>query len=619
MKKLCCVALVLLWAGRSYAVFDDVSFRMQGINQDLAGIVSDEYTDTFSVNPADLINVKGYRLYTNFANLSGKNDRAFRDAGPGLGGTGGADFLLGGFGNPFTRRLPRSQMGGFFSQTSSINPGTNTMGGTGESINNLTVNTDSNADGDFGDAGDTILTTNRSAKREAEDGSTDFQLLYAQKIDNSLKIGFQFVPQFYSSEEPILGSYYRNNTTIGTPNTVTFEDSSLSAKETFSNLAFQLGGGVRWKMFDSLDFGGTLNITPIINEQKREASATIRIDNTAGGANPITAEATAVDGNLHTIPGGYGVTAGSPVTAGFGFTGGSFFTGLGLSGNEIGKNSSKGIGFGLSVDSHFYQSKKVKFVGRMAVNSASLSVDGDLSQPYTETLRSRTLAGDKQTVNNDTKWTVGGDDKTTAFALTLGSEVKMPEDVTFAYGLIYANLANQENLDWSRSLSNTTVYDRSNDGFDNSAASGDSRTTVTDNNGGNTLNETKTNTIIIPLGMEAKITKRMVLRLGVSHQIADTKSKSETQITRDDLQLTRTETGGATTEARTAASTTTKATIVPNRHDKDRTTQYYYGAGFAWNENLYFDVLNFSGASDGANSAGLLDLGAWRLGLTLMF
>lgn len=616
MKRLVWLLLVLVWAGKTYAVFDDVSFRMQGINQDLAGVVSDQYTDIFSVNPADLLNVQGYRLYTNFANLNGKNDRAFRDAGPGLGGQGGADFLLGGFGNPFKRRLPRSQMGAFFSQTSSIVPGINTMGSSGKEIYNTAENEDTSGDGDFGDLGDAIVTTNCSAKRETEANSTDYQLLYAQKINNSLKVGFQFVPQFYSSEEPILGSYYYNDTTIGTPNTSTFEDSSLSAKETVSNNSFLLSGGARWKMSDSLDFGGTLNITPIMNEQKRDSSATIRLDNTAGGANPITTEATAVDGDLLT---GLGVAADSPVTAGFDFTGGDFFTGMGLSGDEIGKNSSKGIGFGLSVDSRFYQTKEMKFVARLAVNSQSLNVDGNLSQPYTVNQRSAMVAGDKQTINNDTKWTVGGDDKTTVFALTLGSEVKMPSNVTFGYGLIYSNLTNEENLDWSRTLQNTTVYDSANNGFENSVTSGDSRTTITDNDAGNTLNQTKRNTISIPLGLETKVTKRLVLRLGVTHQIADVKTKSESKTTRNELETTVTEAGGMTTTAYSAAVTTTEATIGPNTHNKLRTTQYFYGAGFAWNENLYFDILNFSGASDGADSAGLLDLGAWRLGLTLMF
>ncbi len=88
----------------------------------------------------------------------------------------------------------------------------------------------------------------------------------------------------------------------------------------------------------------------------------------------------------------------------------------------------------------------------------------------------------------------------------------------------------------------------------------------------------------------------------------------------DDLQATITETAGAINPPTySASSTTTEATIVPSTHNKLRTTQYFYGAGFAWSENLYFDILNFSGANDGTDSAGLLDLGAWRMGLTFIF
>ncbi|MDI6783480.1 MAG: hypothetical protein QME64_05215 [bacterium] len=66
----------------------DVSLRLEGLSPDFAGLVDDEYTD-FWVNPVDILNVKGGRLYTNLSNYITGNETQF-------GGASANEYLIGG-------------------------------------------------------------------------------------------------------------------------------------------------------------------------------------------------------------------------------------------------------------------------------------------------------------------------------------------------------------------------------------------------------------------------------------------------------------------------------------------------------------------------------------------
>lgn len=66
----------------------DVSLRLEGMSPAFQGLVDDEYTD-FWVNPTDILNVKGGRLYTNLSNDVNGLETQF-------GGASADEYLIGG-------------------------------------------------------------------------------------------------------------------------------------------------------------------------------------------------------------------------------------------------------------------------------------------------------------------------------------------------------------------------------------------------------------------------------------------------------------------------------------------------------------------------------------------
>jgi hypothetical protein len=94
MKKLLTLLVIALCATSiGYAQFfgsevKDVSLRLEGMSPEFAGLIDDEYTDIW-VNPADILNVKGGRLYTNLSNYVTGEETQF-------GGASADEYLIGG-------------------------------------------------------------------------------------------------------------------------------------------------------------------------------------------------------------------------------------------------------------------------------------------------------------------------------------------------------------------------------------------------------------------------------------------------------------------------------------------------------------------------------------------
>ncbi|MGM0568774.1 MAG: hypothetical protein ACQESB_06115 [Elusimicrobiota bacterium] len=63
------LSMTMLLGGSAFAGISEVSRRSMGINPNLTGIISDEYTDFMSVNTANITEVQGYRIYTQLSNL----------------------------------------------------------------------------------------------------------------------------------------------------------------------------------------------------------------------------------------------------------------------------------------------------------------------------------------------------------------------------------------------------------------------------------------------------------------------------------------------------------------------------------------------------------------------
>jgi hypothetical protein len=166
-------------------------------------------------------------------------------------------------------------------------------------------------------------------------------------------------------------------------------------------------------------------------------------------------------------------------------------------------------------------------------------------------------------------------------------------------------------FDWTLSSRLVAIYDQNNDGFNNVAGSADYRDTITETEDGRSENKTETSTIQIPIGLELRTIKKFPIRLGVTHQIQSTKTTATTEINNPANRTTVTDENGGTVTSYDASgvrsiSSTTQTTDI-------RTTQYYYGIGYEWSENLVFDVLGIAGGDS------VFDLNDWRIGATFRF
>ena len=641
MRKLLSLLLVAGMASSSFAQFSSTSMRIDGINPNLVGIVADEYSDALSI--------KGYRIYTNLSNLHDGNlgaDRAL--SGAPNGALGRNTFMLGAFGNPLSGKIP-GQMGLFYDAAGGIESKLNQLNQWGDSIDNATTQTDTGGNGSVADAGDTSLTVKQTAKRERDAGYSSINALYAlqTKLMGGMKLGFNLAYMsaadagnaaglMYSGEEEINATYDRTFTTYGTPDVSLTQSQSQEAKETFKNSTLNLGVGGRIELTQKMDFGATLDITPVSIKQERDSLVNIFIDNTAGAASPITADVTMVDGTQY-ITNGFGATAGTvDIPGGFDWTNniaGNQFMGpndemniVGYTfGNEIGSYKTSGTQFGLSADTHYQLTDMVKLVGRLRFTSLPGKLDASLSLPFTQTLRSAGLdanrgtagdnvAGDLSVLANDTTTDISSGKWTNdTIGLTAGGEAKLKKNIILGFGLSYSVRNIETKYTWSQNDSSVYTYDRDNDGFSNTVASGDGRITQTDANTGTVRQKTDSSTLQLPIGFELHPWPKMPVRLGVTHQIARTKSTNTTTLVADGQVRTVTEIGGTNTTTYAGGSTVTSNETTAVFTDVSRSTRFFYGMGYQWSENLTFDFLGIASGND------VLDLKDWRIGATLVF
>lgn len=649
MRKLLSLLLIAGMASSSFAQFSSTSMRIDGINPNLVGIVADEYSDALSINTADMLSIKGYRVYTNLSNLHDDNlgaDRALNGAPNGVAGV--TTFMLGAFGNPLSGMIP-GQMGLFYDAAGGITSKTNQLGDLGDSVLNATTQTDNDGNGALSDAGDTSLTVNQSAKRELDSGYGSINALYAleTKLLGGMKLGFNLAymtaanaggaaGQLNSGEEEINATYDRTFITYGTPNVTVTQNQSQEAKETFKNSTINLGVGGRVELNKKMDVGATLDITPVSIKQERDSLVSILIDNTAGAANPVTADVTMTDGSQY-IANGFVPTAGTVnIPAGFAWTNntaGNQFMGPNdemniagyTTGNEIGSYKTSGTQFGLSADTHYALTDMVKLVGRLRFTSLPGKLDSSMSLPFTQTLRGAGLdanrgtagdnvAGDLSVLANDTTYDISGGKWTNdTIGLTAGGEAKLKKNIILGFGLNYSINNIETKYNWTQNDSSVYTYDRGNDGFSNTVAAGDQRVTQTDENSGTVRQKTESSTLQLPIGFELHPWPKMPVRLGVTHQIARTKTTNTTTVVSDGQVETVTEVGGTTTTTYVGGSTVTGNESTCVTTDVTRTTRFYYGMGYQWSENLTFDFLGIASGND------VLDLNDWRIGATLLF
>ncbi|MBU2531054.1 MAG: hypothetical protein KKD35_08480 [Elusimicrobia bacterium] len=537
MKKtlILIAGLFCLTAANVFAV-ENVSFRLKGMHGDFEGLVKDEYTDMMYM-PYNILEIDGYRLYTNLSNLStgttgtemALDETAFSANQYLIGGV--APF--GGFG----------KLGFIYGADSSLTPQTirdesgASIGYTGEYEYIDDDKANSTYDRTYG-------------KAERETLKSDISYLLGFQPVDVIKFGFLLN---FSSDEDITTNDYSDRNNSLTPGVTNYSlvtsNVITGAPETY----ITLGPAVELQVNDKLTIGGMLGI--ILGEKEYGDSATqswYSTPNFSGWWNSY-------DGWINST-----CTYSRVDTSG-----------------KIGKP--EGTGFELKGMGKYVVSDNLKLRGIFDYQSRSLSgnvitpgvissIDGELGAGgwINDPVEGWIYVSDwvaTETVKYDLTRSGDMTIKTNSIALGAGFENQMNKDLMLTMAIKYS--VEEEQTDYSRD----GVY-RVND-----------VPTSYLSNIQDMEKDTVTN-LILPIGMEYKANKWMTLRMGASHKITTTESEDRTTTTNY----------AATYPVKTV--TTVMTTVDPKSTTIVRDTDYSFGAGFKVTDNLQIDLLNFTNLTD---------------------
>ncbi len=634
-KGMVFLVLFSLITSVSFANFSSVSVRLQGINPDLAGIMVDEYTDAMA-NPADLLDIEGYRVFTNMSNLYGGmdgvnvgNDNALN--GTTTGGTGASQFLLGAFGNPFLGSfLPDTQLGLLYNNGSALIPRWNHDGNLGEQSYEDTYRVDVGNDGSYIDVGDWTRVSSESTNRYREEYERSFNLLFAHQLNPDLKIGIDIgtsnldLDGNCSSEETIKARDYQSTTTIALPdNTVVTYEDSVSAKETYTNSVLNLALGGRFQVNPDLNVGARVNIMPVSFEYERDGMPVVTESYPVGTIGADTVYETGVD--LGSFLNGLGGFVSNDFNWNGNFLGQTTFF---MDPNEVGSQKEDGTGLGLVLDSYYNITPEVTLMGAIKYQSVPRDMSGTISDPYSLIWTGDAVDGDRTVVaDNNMVFDFSGDIKDSTIGVTLGGEAKLVDNVLLGFGLNYSCRTEEMNGTAVITTTNIDSYDEDNDGNvtndTDDPLDSDYQTTRTDVDTGSHNNEVKTNTVQFPIGLEMRPWKKFAVRLGVTHQIQTLKETTTQCMTSDGRWHEETVANGLITSSldeNLAGGKTTFDKTVTIEENTTRSTEYYCGIGYDWSENISFDILGIAGLDTGWGIGNnLLNISNWRIGCTMKF
>jgi len=664
MRRVLITLLALALVSPAFAALDVTSFRMDGINPQLAGVVEDEYSDIF-VNGANLLDIEGWRVYTNLSNLTGKAETAL-----GAAPAAPTNFTLGAIGNPLARFLPGANFGALYDQTGQIalTAAGNPLGGTGRSEVDTVAKTDVNNNG-YGDNGDTLLIQKQIGDEYTEIATLDYDVLAAYPLMNdSLRLGlsvekrdFVGIPgainiaagdRNYVYDEEL--DYALETIGHATQPKVSDVSDSTVHEDTLTNCILA-NLGAQYQLMPNLRVGLSAGMNMAKLEQKRDAMVNLHFNNGKPGA--ATLDNTQEVATTDDLTGGYvnplaNQPAGSPGLSGAIVARGTLqidndgdgavdedpVDGLdndadGLIDEDPAESvdvTQKGIGFQTGVDCRYGLSDAVTLVGLVQYAMLPLDIDGTYTNSYEETILT-TLAGtymglggglvdDKGTTTMLDETTVTGTGSNNAIGVTVGTEAKLQDNLKVGAAVSWANTVRKTEQKLARSLVMDQFYDQDHDGEIDDAT--DQKMKVTHTDEWKNTTENKTNTIRIPVGLEYDITEKIAFRLGVTHTIQTQRNTAKSELVSDSRweavntnasfgdgntddvgdpwYLDTDDDSGAINETKQDPTTT-------------RTTVYSYGLGFNLTDNLTIDVLNF------ASGADILDLGAWNISATLKF
>ncbi|MDO9513662.1 MAG: hypothetical protein Q7J59_03510 [Elusimicrobiota bacterium] len=246
MKKtiILIAGLFCLTAANVFAV-ENVSFRLKGMHGDFEGLVKDEYTDMMYM-PYNILEIDGYRLYTNLSNLSTGNEEILDEIA-----SSADEYLIGGVA-PFGGF---GKLGFIYGANSSLTPQT-----IRDENGNANLTTTSWQSGEY----DFLWTSNASTASYREYGKAERETL---KSDMSYLLGFQpvdvikfgFLLNFSSDEDITTNAYSKkdDNWTLGT-SSYSLTTSNVTDSEITKYIT--LGPAAELQVNDKLTIGGMLGI-----------------------------------------------------------------------------------------------------------------------------------------------------------------------------------------------------------------------------------------------------------------------------------------------------------------------------------------------------------------------
>lgn len=542
---------------------EQISMRLRGINADLESLVEDEFTDWTHL-PYNLLDVEGYRLYTNLSNYSRVNQDTPGNEQALTGASTVDQWMIGGV----VPILEDHRVGLLYGIDSAE---------TADDIEEDPAGTPSGETGEFDEI--TVVTIPGVAQKLSESGDASTEtsvttLLLNYAIPLSEVMDIRGVPNIGIA---ILSD---NSEILETNNySMTDDDDTTGATDDVQKDSFsqETKGQINLGL-DELNFDASNSVFMIAAEWDV-------IDDLKVGVALASKSATREYSDTYTYK--------RHQSALFG----------GTAEDNTRKDTldlsidADGSAFGPCVLMAEYGiSDVVTLRGGIDINSLDISGSGDY------TLKDERIIGPLPGVADDgiiakTSASTDVDATESTIDVYVGTENKLSEKLTLGVGIRRLTDKFEMKMDWSGKET-------------------DEAGTVT-SYGANPMAElgfpgvaghdvamemiTETEEITFPIGLEYQATKALAIRLGASHHITTTKDELNTKVAMYNDALLPVKSKITTVES--DESTETKA----------RTTDFSYGAGLKVGENLDIDIISLVEGND------LLDLNNWRISATLKF
>jgi len=538
MKRILLISLAVMLIGTTAYAVENVSFRVKGMHEDLATLIQDEFTDMMFLS-YNILDIEGYRLYTNLSNLSSGDEELFDNDGV-------DQYLIGGV----APIMEIGKLGLIYGADSALTVETIVMDITGATtLRTIGASRDGEYETIFDDKTNDYY-RKEYGKADKETGETDIKVLFAKELIENLKLGL-LVNYTASKNEPSNDYSFKEDFDVSDKDEfgiITYEKSGIDMQQKeplIKESQIIIGPAGEYKVNDELSIGGGIGLVMAnaelsYSETQTENCKDAYLDN-------FGAEVAIFD------------PIGNPVGLNAGGAAASSDWDATYSTEQSGKP--KGTGFSGKLLVKYSLSEKSTLRGIFDLMSTPVS--GNITSTMSVDVKDDGYSGDgyiqKITMSDD------ADITTTDMIFGAGLESKLSENLLLGIGVKYA----RQKQDMEMTLEGDVEVDG---------------TKVAYTPKEEMTMEDKTTGIILPIGLEYKPYDWLSLRIGgASHTIETEEGESKRIVT----------TYAAVYPTKTVDTVTTVTD--PKTKTTTRTTDFSFGAGFKVTENLQVDIMKFNG------------------------